>query len=459
MATLQVRNPATGKIEATLPADDAKSVKAKYLRARTAQAEWARTPLKERIAAMQDFRERVIAQTEKLARVLTSEVGKPIAQSRNELKGFIPRVDFFLEEIAATLKPRKIFDDRAGNMEERISLEPLGVIANISAWNYPWFVGGNVFVPALLAGNTVLYKPSEYAALTGLEIERLLHESGIPKDAFIALIGAGEVGAALLKQPVDGVFFTGSYATGRRIAEAVAGRMIKLQLELGGKDPVYVCEDVDVGAAAAGIADGAFYNTGQSCCSVERIYVNERVFQPFVDAFVKEVRGYARGSPASDKTYIGPLTRAPQLEILEGQVKDAVKKGARVLVGGKRIAGKGNWFDPTVLVGVDHTMDVMREETFGPVIGIMPVKDDAEAVRLMNDTDYGLTAGVYTKSRTRAEGILSRVHAGSAYWNCCDRVSPRLPWSGVGHSGIGITLSTAGIETFTRPKAWHLRNS
>jgi acyl-CoA reductase-like NAD-dependent aldehyde dehydrogenase len=459
MATLQVRNPATGKIEATLPADDAKSVKAKYLRARAAQSEWARTPLKERIAAIRDFRERVIADTPKLARVLTSEMGKPISQSLNELKGFIPRVDFFLEETAATLKPRKVLDDRAGKMEERISLEPLGVIANISAWNYPWFVGGNVFVPALLTGNTVLYKPSEYAALTGLEIERLLHESGIPRDAFIALIGAGEVGAALLKQPVDGVFFTGSYGTGQRIAQAVAGRMVKLQLELGGKDPVYVCDDVDVATAAAGIADGAFYNTGQSCCSVERIYVDERVFERFVDAFVKEVRGYVRGDPASDKTYIGPLTRAPQVDILEGQVKDAVKKGAKVLVGGKRIAGKGNWFEPTVLVGVDHTMEVMREESFGPVIGIMPVKDDAEAVRLMNDTDYGLTAGVYTKSRSRAERILARVHAGSAYWNCCDRVSPRLPWSGVGHSGIGLTLSTAGIETFTRPKAWHLRGS
>jgi acyl-CoA reductase-like NAD-dependent aldehyde dehydrogenase len=457
MATLEVRNPATGKIEATLPADDAKSVKAKYLRARTAQAEWARTPLRRRIAAIKDFRARVIAGTEKLARILTSEVGKPISQSRNELKGLVPRLDFFLADTAATLRPRKVLDDRAGKMEERISHEPLGVVANISAWNYPWFVGGNVFVPALLTGNTVLYKPSEFASLTGLEIERLLHESGIPKDAFIALIGAGDVGTALLKQPVDGVFFTGSYATGRRIAQAVAGRMIKLQLELGGKDPVYVCEDVDVSAAAAGIADGAFYNTGQSCCSVERIYVNERIFEPFVDAFVKEVRGFARGDPSSDKTYIGPLTRAPQLETLEGQVKDAVKKGAKALVGGKRVTGKGNWFEPTVLVGVDHTMDVMREETFGPVIGIMAVKDDAEAVRLMNDTDYGLTAGVYAKSRERAEAILSRVHAGSAYWNCCDRVSPRLPWSGVGHSGVGLTLSTAGIETFTRPKARHLR--
>jgi acyl-CoA reductase-like NAD-dependent aldehyde dehydrogenase len=456
MQKLRVVNPATGKVAASLDADDAKGVKAKYERARTAQRKWAKVPLKQRLAAIAKFREKVVAETEKLAKILTTEVGKPISQARNELKGVIPRLDFFLEETARTLRPARV-SRKGGSMEERITHEPLGVIANISAWNYPWFVGANVFVPALLAGNAVLYKPSEYASMTGLEIARLLHESGIPENAFIALIGAGDVGAALLKQPVDGVFFTGSYATGKRIAEAVRGRMIKLQLELGGKDPVYVCEDVDIAKAAAGIADGAFYNTGQSCCSVERIYVNEKVFKPFVDAFVAEVKGFRSGDPADEKTYIGPLTRAPQVKVLESQVSDAKRKGAKVLAGGKR--GKGNYFEPTVLVGVDHSMAVMRDESFGPVIGLMPVKDDAEAQRLMNDTDYGLTAGVYTADRKRAERILAGVHSGSVYWNCCDRVSPRLPWSGVGHSGVGLTLSTYGIETFTRTKAWHLRSA
>jgi acyl-CoA reductase-like NAD-dependent aldehyde dehydrogenase len=452
---LKVTNPATGEVAATLGSDDIRSVKAKYMQARAAQPGWARTPLKKRLAAIAKFRELVVAETEKLARVLTTEVGKPISQSRNELKGLLPRIDFFLAETAKTLKPEKVSADAA--MEERITHEPLGVIANISAWNYPWFVGANVFVPALLAGNSVLYKPSEFAAMTGLEIARLLHEAGIPEDVFVPLIGAGEVGAALLKQPVDGVFFTGSYGTGRRIAEAVRGRMVKLQLELGGKDPIYVADDVDVAKAAAGIADGAFYNTGQSCCSVERIYVHERIFKPFVDAFVAEVKGYRRGDPADDKTYIGPLTRAPQLKVLEAQVKDARKKGAQVLTGGARVKSKGNWFEPTVLVNVNHSMDVMRDESFGPVIGLMPVKNDAEAVKLMNDTEYGLTAGVYTADRKRAEKVLGGVSSGSVYWNCCDRVSPKLPWSGVGNSGIGLTLSTYGIETFTRPKAWHLR--
>ncbi|MGZ5032930.1 MAG: aldehyde dehydrogenase family protein [Usitatibacter sp.] len=454
---LKVINPATGAIAAILPADDAKSVKAKYDRARAAQPAWARVRLKQRLAAIARFRELVIALTEDLARVLTTEVGKPIAQARNELKGLIPRLDFFLEETAHALRTEKVSGARGDAMQERISHEPLGVIANISAWNYPWFVGSNVFIPALLAGNAVLYKPSEFASLTGIEIARLLHASGIPGDVFIPIIGGAEAGAALLRHPVDGVFFTGSVGTGRKIAEAVRGRMIKLQLELGGKDPIYVAEDVDIAKAAAGIADGAFYNTGQSCCSVERIYVNARVFDKFVDAFVGEVRKFRRGDPMDDATYIGPLTRAPQLKVLEGQVKDAVKKGARVLLGGKRIKSKGNWFEPTVLVNVDHSMMVMREESFGPIIGIMPAKDDAEAVALMNDTEYGLTAGVYTGDRERAERLLSQLRSGSVYWNCCDRVSPRLPWSGVGHSGIGLTLSAYGIETFTRPKAWHLR--
>jgi acyl-CoA reductase-like NAD-dependent aldehyde dehydrogenase len=452
---LKVTNPATGEVAATLDSDDAKTVKAKYMQARSAQPRWAQTPLARRLAAIAKFRELVVAETEKLARVLTTEVGKPISQARNELKGVLPRIDFFLAETKKTLKPEKVSSDPA--MEERITHEPLGVVANISAWNYPWFVGSNEFVPALLAGNAVLYKPSEYAAMTGLEIARLLHESGIPEDVFVPLIGAGEVGAALLKQPVDGVFFTGSYGTGRKIAEAVRGRMVKLQLELGGKDPIYVCDDVDIRKAAAGIADGAFYNTGQSCCSVERIYVNERIFKPFVDAFVAEVKGFRRGDPADDKTYIGPLTRAPQLKVLEAQVKDATRKGAKILTGGARVKARGNWFEPTVLVNVNHSMDVMRDESFGPVIGLMPVKNDAEAVKLMNDTEYGLTAGVYTADRKRAEKILAGVSSGSVYWNCCDRVSPRLPWSGVGNSGVGVTLSTYGIETFTRPKAWHLR--
>jgi len=284
----------------------------------------------------------------------------------------------------------------------------------------------------------------------------LLHAAGVPADVFAPVIGGGEVGALLARQSVDGIFFTGSYATGAKIAATAGRRMIKVQLELGGKDPVYVCDDVDIGVAAASIADGAFYNTGQSCCAVERIYVHERIYDDFVEAFVACVRGFKVGDPRDDSTYIGPLTRKAQLAVLKRQVADARKNGARLVAGGKPLARKG-YFEPTVLIDANHRMELMREESFGPVIGIQKVSDDAEALRLMNDTEYGLTAGVYTPDRGRAEKILAQVNSGSVYWNCCDRVSPRLPWSGTGHSGVGLTLSTYGIQTFLRPKAWHLR--
>jgi len=456
---MKIVNPWNGATIADVATDDARAVAAKVRRARAAQPGWAAAPIRRRIETIARFRERIVALEETLARTLTREVGKPIRQSRNELKGLLARLDFFLAESARTLRDERVLVDRAAGLEERISHEPLGVVANISAWNYPYFVGSNVFVPALVAGNAVLYKPSEYATLTGLHIAELLHESGVPADVFVPVIGGGDTGAALLRQPVDGVFFTGSFATGTKIAAIAGKRMIRVQLELGGKDPVYVCQDVDVKATAAAVADGAFYNTGQSCCSVERIYVHRSIHEAFVDAFVAEVKSYKAGDPMDEATYVGAITRRPQLDVLKRQVADAKKKGARILLGGKPIAGKGSRFEPTVVVDVDHTMAVMRDESFGPIIGIQAVGGDDEAVALMNDTEYGLTAAVYTHDERRAKRILAQVNAGSVYWNCCDRVSPRLPWSGVKHSGIGLTLSTYGIQAFTRPKAWHLRGA
>jgi acyl-CoA reductase-like NAD-dependent aldehyde dehydrogenase len=382
-------------------------------------------------------------------------VGKPISQSRNELNGLIPRLDFFIEQAEGAVRDEHLFD--GGGMHEQLSHVPLGVVANISAWNYPWFVGCNVIVPALLTGNAVVYKPSEYAAMTGQAICRLLVESGVPAAVLPCLVGAGEVGAALLAQPIDGLFFTGSHATGMRIAQALAGRLVKLQLELGGKDPMYVRADADVRSAAESLADGAMYNNGQGCCSVERIYVHEAVHDAFVEHFLATVAGFKAGDPMDAAIYLGAITRAPQLGVLEAQVADARAKGAELRCGGQRGPGPGNRFEPTVLTGVNHTMEIMREESFGPVVGIQKVASDAEAVALMNDTRYGLTAGVYTRDENAARSLLAQVNAGTVYWNCCDRVSPRLPWSGVGDSGIGLTLGSHGILTFTRPKAWHLR--
>ena len=226
---------------------------------------------------------------------MTRETGKPIRMSRNELNGLLGRLDFFCGMVEPVTATENVYDE--GGMKERIEHVPLGVVGNISAWNYPWFVGCNVIVPALLTGNAVLYKPSEYATLTGLEIARLLHEAGVPQDVFVPLVGAGAVGAALLEQKIDGLFFTGSYATGARIAQTVGSRFMKLQLELGGKDPTYVCDDADPKAAAQSLADGAMYNTGQSCCSVERIYVHEKIHDAFVAAFVEDGEGLQGGRP------------------------------------------------------------------------------------------------------------------------------------------------------------------
>jgi acyl-CoA reductase-like NAD-dependent aldehyde dehydrogenase len=454
---LKIVNPATEEVLEELPSDSPRSVTAKVARARNGQREWARTTLERRLDSIRKFGRLLADQHARLEKTLTSEVGKPITQSANEIKGMEPRVDFFLKNTRAVLAEEQVLEDEAQRLEEKITHEPLGVIANLSAWNYPYYVGSNVFLPALLAGNAVLYKPSEFAALTGLAIARLLHKADIPEDVFIPVIGGGEVGAELARQPVDGLFFTGSYATGRKVAEGVAGRMIKIQMELGGKDPVYVCEDVDVEAAAVAVADGAFYNTGQSCCAVERIYVHRRIYARFVESFVQTVRNFILGDPLDPTTYLGPVTRPSQIKVLRRQVLDAESKGATCFRGGQRLPDRGFYFEPRVLTDTDHTMEVMREESFGPVIGIQCVGGDAEAVALMNDTEYGLTAGVYTPKRKRAEKILAEINAGTAYWNCCDRVSPRLPWSGRGHSGVGTTLSTYGIQTFLQPKAWHLR--
>jgi acyl-CoA reductase-like NAD-dependent aldehyde dehydrogenase len=455
---MRIMNPSTGELIREVEEDGQNSIAEKFARAKKAGLAWAARPLPERLQTIERFRDLVAQESDALAKTLTLEMGKPITQSKAELSGLLGRIDFFIEHVARELEPELVL--KTETLEERISHEPLGVVANISAWNYPYYVGSNVFVPALLTGNAVLYKPSEFATLTGLEIARLLHEAAVPEDVFSVVVGSAEAGEALLAQAVDGVFFTGSHRTGQHIAQVVAPRLCKLQLELGGKDPVYVAADAPPEVAATAVADGAFYNTGQSCCAVERIYVHEAIFDAFVEHFVKTVEGFKIGDPLDSETYIGPLARREaQLEHLAAQVSDAKAKGATVLRGGARLERPGFYFAPTVLVDVDHSMLVMTQETFGPLVGVMKVGSDEEALSAMNNTEYGLTAAVYTPLRERAERLLSKLDVGSAYWNCCDRVSPRLPWTGRRYSGIGCTLSTYGIETFVVPKAWHLRSS
>ncbi|AFK02012.1 Aldehyde Dehydrogenase [Emticicia oligotrophica DSM 17448] len=453
---MQIINPATEEIITTLQEDSAESLKTKLKTLQKGQKSWAKVNLKKRISIIAKFSELLAENIEELATTLSSEMGKPIQQARNEVNGARGRIKFFVENSQKYLKD-EVMTKQEG-LTERISYEPLGVVCNISAWNYPFLVGVNVFIPALIGGNAVLYKPSEFSTLTGLKIEKFLKEAGVPEDVFAVAVGAKEVGEQLLAMPLDGYFFTGSYRTGLYIYEKVAPKMVPCQLELGGKDPLYVTDDItDIEGIAAGTADGAFYNNGQSCCAVERIYVHEKVYEKYVEAFVKEVKSYKIGQPTEDGVYIGALSRKSQLDFLENQVQDALKKGATLMAGGKRITGKGYYFEPTVLTNVNHKMDVMQAESFGPIIGIMKVKDDREALKLMQDTEYGLTAAVYSNDKKRAEKLLKQVNAGTGYWNCCDRVSAPLPWSGRKNSGFGATLSHAGIRAFVKPKAWHLR--
>jgi acyl-CoA reductase-like NAD-dependent aldehyde dehydrogenase len=453
---MQIINPATEEVITEIEEDTRESISAKFSLLRYHQPVWQTVPLPERIEILNNFSHLLKENIEYLALVLTNEVGKPLQQSRNEINGAISRIKWLSGNALKYLSDEIIISDKG--LEEKISYEPLGVVANISAWNYPYLVGVNVFVPALLAGNAVMYKPSEHALLTGLEIEKLLQQAGVPSNIFHVAAGAKEVGELLLDLPFDGYFFTGSFKTGKYIYERVASKMVPCQCELGGKDPLYVADDiVDVRATAAGTADGAFYNNGQSCCSVERIYVHEKVYDKYLDEFVKEVNSWKTGSPTAEGIYFGPLARKEQLAVLEEQVGDALKKGAAIIAGGKRAGSRGYFFEPTILTNVNHTMAIMKEESFGPVIGIMKVKGDEEAVQLMKDTEYGLTASVYSADRDRAEKILKQINTGSSYWNCCDRVSASLPWSGRQHSGFGITLSHAGLRAFVKPRAWHLR--
>ena len=453
---MQIINPTTGAAVREVETDTQTSLDNKMQILRQAQPAWAMESLKDRLVVIERFHALLAEEIETLAADLTLEVGKPLQQSRNEVNGARNRVAWMIRNAEKYLSDEIMSDD--GGMEERIKYEPLGIICNISAWNYPWLVGVNVVIPALLAGNAVMYKPSEFATLTGMHMRRLLISAGLPSELMQTAIGAGDVGEQLLHIPFDGYFFTGSYRTGRHIYETVASRMVVCQLELGGKDPLYVAEDVaDIESVAAGTADGAFYNNGQSCCAVERIYVHEKIYDDYVNAFVKEVKSWKMGDPAEDGVYLGPLTRSANIELLEDQIKDALSKGATLQTGGHRIDGPGHFFAPAVLTGVDHTMSIMREESFGPVIGIMKVQDDEEAIRLMNDTDYGLTAAVYTTDRDRGERIIARIDSGSGYINCCDRVSAALPWSGRKHSGFGATLSHQGFRAFTKTKGMHVR--
>ena len=453
---MKIINPATEETLADVIEDTQESIEGKLYTLRQGQKQWAKKSVKERLDCIVRFGELILEKKEELAKILTSETGKPIQQSLNEINGANKRIEHLKANAEKWLVEETVVAE--GDTIEKISYEPLGVIANISAWNFPYNVGYNVFLYALVAGNAVLYKPSELATLTGKEFERYLIKAGVPGNVFQTVIGGGEVGQHLLDADLNGYFFTGSHATGLHIIKSVAHKMVPVQLELGGKDPLYVMDDVaDIKQAAINAAEGAFYNNGQSCCAVERIYVHENIHDEFVGELVKEVESYKMGNPMDEETFIGSLTRPQQIAVLDNQIMDAIDKGAEQKCGGNAPRGIGYFYAPTVLVNADHNMKLMKDESFGPVIGIQKVSSDEEAIELMKDTEYGLTAAVFSSDEARAQKVFDEMDTGTVYWNCCDRVSPNVPWSGRKNSGLGSTLSFQGIRAFTQPKAYHLR--
>jgi acyl-CoA reductase-like NAD-dependent aldehyde dehydrogenase len=419
--------------------------------AATAQRAWRRVPVAERVERCSGMVARLVDRADELGRELTEQMGRPIAQSPNEIRrGFKERAEHMTAIAPDALADVRIDDRRF------IRREPLGTVLVLAPWNYPWLSSVNAVVPALLAGNAVVLKASSQ---TPLVATRYVEEGdGLP---LFATDADHDGVAAMIGDPrVSFVAFTGSVDGGHAVQRAAAGRFIAANLELGGKDPAYVRPDADLPRTVEELADGAFFNAGQSCCGVERIYAHRDVYDDIVAGLVDAANRLRLGDPLDPATTLGPMVRPSAADFVRGQIADAVDKGARALVGEDNFeASKAGtaFLAPQVLVDVDHGMRVMTEETFGPVVGVMPVDSDDEAVQLMNDSDYGLTASVWTADVDAAVAIGDRIDTGTVYLNRCDYLDPALAWTGVKDSGRGVSLSRLAYEALTRPKSFHLR--
>jgi acyl-CoA reductase-like NAD-dependent aldehyde dehydrogenase len=447
-ATEEPFRPVVGVSEAELDAI--------VVRARRAQRDWRQTPVAERVRVVAAMVPAFQVQADQVALEITRQMGKPLQQSRNEINTMIDRAETMCR-IAADALADEPLPPKDG-FRRFIRREPLGVVLDIAAWNYPLLIAVNVIVPALLAGNAVLVKHARLTPLCADHFVNAFAKAGLPPGLIAAVPMDHALAAKAIRSgQVDYVSFTGSVEGGREIHGHVASRFIDAGLELGGKDPAYVADDANFAFAVENLVDGAFYNAGQSCCGIERIYVSRALFPRFVEAYVELVRRYRMGNPEDPATTLGPCAQKKVVQVVEGQIAQARAAGARVLTGGTPWKGRGYFCEPTVLVDVNHGMSVMWEESFGPVIGLMAVADDAEAVRLMNDSPYGLTASVWTEDLTRAEGLMGQLDAGTVYANRCDYLDPLLPWVGIKDSGKGCSLSHLGFQHLTRPKSFHLR--
>ena len=427
--------------------------------ARDAQASWRKTPVNERIAIVRRFADLMVAKRDQLGHELTLQMGRPIRYTPKEIDTMAARANFMAsvaeEELADIQLPL------VEGFKRFIRREPLGLVFAIMPWNYPYLTAVNLVIPALLAGNAVVLRHSPHTPLVAERMVEAFLEAGGPEGVFQFIHLSPDQADWVVRRPeVDFVAFTGSVAIGRTVQKAASDKFIGVGLELGGKDPAYVRADADLDFAAENVVDGSLFNSGQSCCAVERVYVQKAVFDEFVAKMVDVAKSNVLGDPTDPATTLGPLIRRSSAEFVRGQVHEALSKGAKALIDEALYpaAKPGSCYvAPQILVNVDHSMRLMTEETFGPLVGVMPVDGDDEAVRLMNDSPFGLTASVWTTDEEAAIAIADQIETGTVFMNRCDYLDPELPWVGVKESGRGCTLSRLGFEHLTRPKSFHLR--
>jgi acyl-CoA reductase-like NAD-dependent aldehyde dehydrogenase len=451
-------NPATGETLREFECASERDVQAAVARAHAAQPAWNDLGVRGRVAILREFQRLLHERKSEVAALITREAGKPMVEALlTEVLVVLDSTRFCVENAFTFLREQPVPHGNLAMKTKtgRILREPHGVIGIVSPWNYPFSIPATESLSALVTGNAVMLKPSELTSLTAVELVSLLHQAGVPKDVFQVIVGDGTTGSALLNAEIDKLVFTGSVATGKRIAQAAAARLLPVVLELGGKDPMLVLDDADVDVASSGAVWGSFANCGQACLSVERCYVHRSLYDAFLEACVRKTKQLRVGNGIDPQTEIGPLIYERQLRNVESHVEDARARGARVLTGGSRLPQLGsNFYAPTVLADVTHAMHIMREETFGPVLPVMPFDTDEEAIRLANDSDYGLAASIWTRDRARGELLARRILAGTVMVNdavACFGIS-EAPHGGVKASGMGRTHGRFGMEEMVRIK-------